>query len=80
MSVIVLNIGQMALYYETAPDSFVKILESSNYVFSGIFIVEAILKLFTYRFAYFKTTWNKFDFFVCCSSIIDMLMSNLGTS
>lgn len=39
-----------------------------------MFIVEAGLKLFTYRLDYFKTAWNKFDFFVCCASLLDIGM------
>jgi hypothetical protein len=80
MAVIVLNIGQMALYHLTAPLSFIKILEFTNYIFTAIFIIEATLKLLTYRLAYFKTSWNKFDFFVCCSSILDILMSQMSTT
>ena len=80
ISVVILNIGQMALYHLTAPLSFVKVLEFSNYVFTAIFILEATIKLFTYRLAYFKTGWNKFDFFVCCSSIVDILMSQMSST
>ena len=70
----------MALYYLTAPLSFTKVLETTNYIFTAIFIIEAVLKLLTYRLAYFKTGWNKFDFFVCCSSIVDILMSQMSTT
>jgi len=70
----------MALYHLTAPMSFIKLLETTNYIFTAIFIIEAVLKLLTYRLAYFKTGWNKFDFFVCCSSIVDILMSQMSTT
>lgn len=40
-----------------------------NYVFSGIFAVEAILKLIVYGRRYFKDRWNVFDFFVLILSI-----------
>lgn len=75
MAVIVANIGQMALYHQTAPPSFLRLLEYSNYMFTITFCIEAGLKLFTYRLAYFKTAWNKFDFFVCCASLLDIGMS-----
>ena len=43
-----------------------------RYFFTGIFLVEAIIKLFVYSWAYFKTNWNRFDFFVVCCSLIDL--------
>lgn len=30
------------------------------------------MKLYAYRGAYFKTGWNKFDFFVVASSLVDL--------
>ena len=44
----------------------------SNYIFTGIFLVECLLKLYVYRLPYFKTAWNRFDFFVVCSSLVDL--------
>ena len=49
----------------------------TNYIFSAIFVVEAALKLFVYRKAYFGTGWNKFDFFVVVSSLFDIGMKFL---
>ena len=40
-----------------------------NYVFSGVFAVEAALKLIVYGRRYFKDKWNVFDFFVLVLSI-----------
>ena len=39
-----------------------------------------ILKFITYGKHYFKTNWNKFDFFIVMSSIIDILMSNMPSN
>lgn len=50
-------------------------MESSNFIFTVIFIVEAALKIFVFRWAYFKTSWNKFDFFVVLTSIFDIIMT-----
>ena len=47
----------------------------TNYIFTAIFVMEAILKLIAYGFSYFQTMWNKFDFFIVITSIIDILMS-----
>lgn len=70
----------MAVIYETASDTFNLALDYTNFVFTAVFIIEATLKLFTYRLAYFKVTWNKFDFFVVSASIFDIVISRVSTS
>ena len=72
MSCIVLNMGLMALSYEEATVSYNFFLEVTNYIFTVIFLIECILKLITYKKAYFGTNWNRFDFFVVASSLIDI--------
>jgi hypothetical protein len=64
----------MACSYDGMPDYWKRLLKYSNYIFSGIFLIECVLKLFVYRQSYFYTTWNKFDFFVVCASIVDVLL------
>lgn len=44
--------------------------ETMNYIFTGIFIVEAIIKLLGLGKNYFKDGWNVFDFIIVVSSII----------
>jgi hypothetical protein len=75
MGTIMLNVVQMALGYEGQPASVDLFLQLTNYIFTAIFICEAVLKLIAYGFSYFKTMWNKFDFFIVITSIIDILMS-----
>jgi hypothetical protein len=55
-------------------------LEIVNYIFGGIFTVEAIFKIFAYRKNYFRDAWNKFDFSVVTLTwIVAIIMSsNLG--
>ena len=72
MACIVLNMLQMALDHEGASPGMLMFLKLSNYFFTAVFFFEAVLKLYVYRMAYFKTGWNKFDFFVVASSIIDL--------
>ena len=55
-------------------------LKITNYIFSSVFLVEAVLKLITYQKAYFYTAWNKFDFFVVSASILDVAMDLIGAS
>lgn len=49
-------------------------LRLSNYVFTAVFLFEAILKLLAYDWSYFDTAWNKFDFFVVCASLFDLAL------
>lgn len=56
------------------------LLDVTNYVFTGIFFVEAVLKLIAYGNSYFNSSWNKFDFFVVAASFLDVAMSVLGES
>jgi len=49
-------------------------IDKTNYFFSGAFIFEACLKIYTLRAnSYFHNSWNKFDFFVVVASILDLI-------
>jgi hypothetical protein len=72
MVCIVANMLQMACLYEGAGDGVNMFLDVTNYIFTTIFLVECCLKLYVYRKAYFYTAWNKFDFFVVFSSLVDL--------
>ena len=64
----------MAVDHEGSSKAVLAFLEVSNYFFTLVFLFEAIIKIFVYRWNYFKTTWNKFDFFVVVSSLIDLAL------
>ena len=64
----------MAIDHEGASPSIVMFLKLSNYFFTVVFLLEVIIKLYVYRWAFFKTSWNKFDFFVVASSLIDLAL------
>ena len=72
MICIVLNMFSMALSYEGATENWNLFLEITNYIFTAIFFLECAFKLYTYRRAYFSNNWNKFDFFVVVSSLVDI--------
>lgn len=81
MVCIVFNIVTMALTYEGSPSSYDKILENINYVFTGVFIMESLLKMMGLGLkGYLYSGWNKFDLFVVSTSLLDILMNNLGSS
>ena len=73
----------MALQYENMSEGFSQALAIANYIFSAIFFIEAVFKLIAFGWTYFETPFNKFDFFVVCSSILDVLLDaakDLGDS
>ena len=72
MICIVLNMFQMALDHEGASENMLDFLKVSNYFFTAVFFFETCIKMYVYRQHYFKTGWNKFDFFVVASSLIDL--------
>lgn len=80
MTCIVFNMLQMAMEYEGSSAQYKKGLKYSNYVFSGVFIIEASLKLTAFGTSYFENGWNKFDFFVVTASILDISTDIIGTS
>ena len=47
-------------------------LRLSNFVFTGIFVLEAIVKIIALRTHYFKKAWNVFDFVIVISSLVGM--------
>ena len=78
MVVIFLNMIFMALNYEGCSSGYNTFLTIVNYIFTGIFIAECIIKLLAYGIVpYFHSGWNKFDFFVVISSIVDLAVANI---
>ena len=71
----------MAMAYDTSPSDYDYVIAQVNLFFTAVFIFEACCKLIGYGpTGYFYSAWNKFDFFVVCTSILDLLMSYLGAS
>lgn len=73
--IIVLNMLQMAMLYNDASDGYVLMLDIINYVFTGIFTIEIILKLLAYACSFWYDTWNIFDFIVVISSWVDIIFT-----
>lgn len=68
----------MGVLYETASVGFLGILDQLNYVFLVAFVFEMICKLLAFGRSYFKDLWNKFDFFIVMTSILDLLLTAIG--
>lgn len=71
-SLIVFNavILGVLTYRQELPGSFVSTLEMLDHAITIIFAVEISLKLIVYRFQFFKSGWNWFDFIVVGLSLI----------
>ena len=71
----------MALSYEGMSTGYEKGLSYANLVFTAIFIMEALLKMTGLGFTgYWFSGWNRFDFFVVLTSILDLMMDLMGAS
>lgn len=55
------------------------VLDCINYVFTVIFICEAIVKIIAMGTLYFSDMWNIFDFFVVIVSISTILLDRMST-
>jgi len=76
MSIIISNLFSMAMSYETQSVVYGNILGYINLVFTGVFILEAGLKILAFGFTrYFQSSWNRFDFFVVLASLVDISVS-----
>lgn len=65
---------QMACTSEGSSDGMNMFLRLTNYFFTAVFFVEAVIKLLAYGSSYFQTAWNKFDFFVVAASLFDLAL------
>ena len=78
---ILLNMVQMAMAYDKGSEDYMYTLETINLVFTIIFILEAGIKLTGFGIkGYFNNNWNRFDFVVVVSSILDLTMSAIFDS
>jgi hypothetical protein len=75
MLCIIGNMGQMAVQYEGCSEIYINKLENVNLVFTTVFLLECILKLFAYGRTFFRNAWNNFDFIVVFSSLLDIMIS-----
>ena len=75
--IILLNMVQMAMLYNGQPSTYESALSIINYVFTGIFTVEILLKLVGFGCNFWYEAWNIFDFIVVICSYVDIIFSNL---
>ncbi|RLN91051.1 hypothetical protein BBJ28_00004364 [Nothophytophthora sp. Chile5] len=80
MGCVMLNTVIMALNYFGEEDLYETTLEYSNYFFSTIFALEAIVKIIGLRRNYWKDSWNLFDFVIVLGTSCGNLYHFLGGS
>ena len=68
----------MAVDQPGQSDKMTRILTTGNYVFTGIFTGEAILKIIAMAPAkYMKDGWNVFDLFIVTLSLVELGLANV---
>lgn len=73
MSIIMLNVGCLALTHVEMQPWLIVTLFWLNVLFTVIFILEAIAKIIALGFkAYFMDRWCTFDFLVAASSLVQI--------
>jgi len=78
IGVIMINVIVMTLPHRGASNSFNNVITVFNWVFTMIFVIEAILKLLAMGVRmYFSDNWNKLDFFIILASIPDLMSTFL---
>jgi hypothetical protein len=65
----------LGLKWYNEPELLPTVLEMINYVFAGIFTMEAIIKLTALGKTYFDDGWNNFDFIIVVGTYIAILLT-----
>ena len=79
--IICLNAIIMTLDYDSASDSYVKILEKFEFTFLIIFLCEAIIKIVAYGLGYYLTIGaNRLDMFILILGIMEMIIDLIITN
>lgn len=72
-AVIVVNIVILASTVYNESTAFTNAKEDCNYGFTAIFIIEAAIKITGLGWrSYWRSGWNKFDFFLIIMAIVDI--------
>ncbi|CAG0883560.1 unnamed protein product [Darwinula stevensoni] len=77
MIAIVINTICLALYHHNMDESFRHSLDTINTVLTGLFVLEAALKLLCLGVEY-PTGWNIFDLIVVIVSLLELIIGDVG--
>ena len=68
----------MALDHHGQSEGMNKVLTIGNYVFTGIFTAESVLKIIAMTPSkFFRNGWNVFDFIIVTISLIELGLANV---
>lgn len=77
---IIINTLVLALKWYRQPQELDYATDVINYIFAIVFGFEAAIKMIGYGFAhYFRSGWNKFDFFIVVTSVLSIFISFTST-
>ncbi|TNV87903.1 hypothetical protein FGO68_gene16047 [Halteria grandinella] len=77
---IVLNTVVLALKWYGQPNEVYVMTEALNYLFTAVFILEAVIKISAFGFyVYFSDGWNIFDFLIVITSLVSIFLSFTST-
>ncbi|CAH1794430.1 unnamed protein product [Owenia fusiformis] len=78
---ILINTLSMGIEYHNQPETLTKVLEYSNYFFSGLFCLEMLMKLVAEGlFGYVSNGFNLFDAIIVILSIVELVQGGGGLS
>ncbi|XP_074632379.1 sodium channel protein 1 brain-like isoform X4 [Acropora palmata] len=80
LTVIICNMVLMTIQHHGQSHEFTDVLRVANFVFTGIFALEAVVKIVTLRTHYFKKAWNVFDFVIVISSLVDVVLDEFNAN
>uniref|UniRef100_A0A1I8IWT3 Sodium channel protein n=1 Tax=Macrostomum lignano TaxID=282301 RepID=A0A1I8IWT3_9PLAT len=69
---IMLNTLFMATEHYPMDKTYELVLDTTNYIFTGIFTFEAVIKITAMSRQYFQSGWNVFDLIVVIASLVDV--------
>ncbi|XP_002739410.1 voltage-dependent T-type calcium channel subunit alpha-1I-like, partial [Saccoglossus kowalevskii] len=80
-AIIGLNVISMALEYYNMPKVMIDLITFTNYVFTGVFILEALLKIFAQGVVrYFRDRWNQLDMLIVILSIVGIVLEEMESN
>jgi len=74
MVLIILNMIMMMVSHDGQSQTITITLRYCNIAFTGLFLLEAILKILALQCQYFRSIWNVFDFLVLALSITGIIL------
>ncbi|CAL1588979.1 unnamed protein product [Knipowitschia caucasica] len=79
--IICINVFTMSIEHYNQPQYLEEVLKYCNYVFTCIFVVEALLKLLAFGIQrFFKDRWNQLDIAIVALSIMGITLEELKMS